>query len=116
MMQTRKWGKSTLEVSALRLGCMGMSFGYGPAKDKQEMISVIRSAVELGVTFFDTAEVYGPFTNEELVGEALAPVREKVVIATKFGFEVTGGDARPGAAGLNSRPEHIRAVAEASLK
>ena len=86
-MQKRKLGKSNLEVSALGLGCMGMSFGYGPAKDKQEMISVIREAVELGVTFFDTAEVYGPFTNEELVGEALAPVRARVVIATKFGFQ-----------------------------
>src|SRR6266545_3949660 len=112
-MQKRKLGKSNLEVSALGLGCMGMSFGYGPPKDKQEMISVIRSAVELGVTFFDTAEVYGPFTNEELVGEALAPVREQVVIATKFGFDFDeNGQQR----GLNSRPEHIKQVAEASLK
>ena len=87
-MQKRKLGKSNLEVSALGLGCMGMSYGYGPAKDKQEMISLIRSAVELGITFFDTAEAYGPFTNEELVGEALAPVREQVVIATKFGFDI----------------------------
>src|ERR1039458_1503468 len=109
-MQKRKLGNSGLEVSALGLGCMGMSFSYGPAKDKQEMISLIRAAVERGITFFDTAEVYGPFTNEELVGEALAPFRKQVVIATKFGFNV---DAFPG---LNSRPEHIRQVAEASLK
>ena len=112
-MQKRKLGKSGLEVSALGLGCMGMSFGYGPAKDKQEMISVIRAAVELGVTFFDTAEVYGPFTNEELVGEALAPFRARVVIATKFGFQFDDAGKQ---AGLNSRPEHIRQVAEASLK
>src|SRR2546428_12197511 len=112
-MQKRKLGKSNLEVSALGLGCMGMSFGYGPPKDKQEMISVIRSAVELGVTFFDTAEVYGPFTNEELVGEALAPARAQVVIATKFGFHF---DETGKQAGLNSRPEHIKQVAEASLK
>jgi aryl-alcohol dehydrogenase-like predicted oxidoreductase len=112
-MQKRKPGKSNLEVSALGLGCMGMSFGYGPPKDKQEMISVIRSAVELGVTFFDTAEVYGPFINEELVGEALAPVREQVAIATKFGFHF---DENGKQAGLNSRPEHIKQVAEASLK
>jgi aryl-alcohol dehydrogenase-like predicted oxidoreductase len=112
-MQKRKLGKSNLEVSAIGLGCMGMSFGYGPAKDKQEMISVIRSAVELGVTFFDTAEVYGPFTNEGLVGEALAPVREQVVIATKFGFQF---DETGKQAGLNSRPEHIKQVADASLK
>jgi len=112
-MQKRKLGKSNLEVSALGLGCMGMSFGmYGPAGEKQEMISVIRSAVEQGVTFFDTAEVYGPFTNEELVGEALAPFLDKVVIATKFGFDCDAG--RHG--GLNSRPEHIRQVVEASLK
>src|ERR1035441_8433794 len=109
-MQKRKLGNSGLEVSALGLGCMGMSFGYGPAGDKQEMISLIRAAVERGITFFDTAEVYGPFLNEELVGEALAPFRKQVVIATKFGFNV---DAFPG---LNSRPEHIRQVAEASLK
>jgi aryl-alcohol dehydrogenase-like predicted oxidoreductase len=116
-MQKRKLGKSGLEVSALGLGCMGMSFGYGPAGDKQEMISLIRSAVERGVTFFDTAEVYGPFTNEELVGEALSPFREQVVIATKFGLE-TRVDPRgtKGAPVLNSRPEHIKEVAEASLK
>ena len=113
-MQKRKLGKSNLEVSALGLGCMGMSFGYGPPKDKQEMISVIRSAVELDVTFFDTAEVYGPFTNEELVGEALAPVREQVVIATKFGFKFDSETGKQ--AGLDSRPEHIKQVAEASLK
>jgi aryl-alcohol dehydrogenase-like predicted oxidoreductase len=113
-MQKRKLGKSNLEVSAIGLGCMGMSFGYGPPKDKQEMISVIRSAVELGVTFFDTAEVYGPFINEELVGEALAPVRKQVVIATKFGFKF---DSQTGQqAGLDSRPEHIKQVADASLK
>src|SRR2546422_4382713 len=114
-MQKRKLGKSNLEVSALGLGCMGMSFGYGPAADKKEMISLIRSAVERGVTFFDTAEVYGPFTNEELVGEALAPSRDQVVIATKFGFapDPNGG---PGWSALNSRPEHIKEVAEASLK
>src|SRR6202162_5667008 len=111
-MQKRKLGKSNLEVSAIGLGCMGMSFGYGPPKDKQEMISVIRSAVELGVTFFDTAEVYGPFVNEELVGEALAPVRDQVVIATKFGFKFEAGAQR----GLDSRPAHIKEVAEASLK
>src|SRR5437762_2637023 len=109
-MQKRKRGKSNLEVSALGLGCMGMSFGYGPAADKKEMISLIRTAVERGVTFFDTAEAYGPFTNEELVGEALAPFRGQVVIATKFGFDV---DALPA---LNSRPEHIKQVADASLE
>jgi aryl-alcohol dehydrogenase-like predicted oxidoreductase len=109
-MQKRKLGKSNLEVSALGLGCMGMSFGYGPAGDKQEMISLIRSAVERGITFFDTAEVYGPFTNEELVGEALSPFRGQVAIATKFGFNL---DAFPG---LDSRPEHIKQVAEGSLK
>ena len=112
-MKKRTLGKSGLEVSAIGLGCMGMSFGYGPAQDEQEMISVIRSAVDLGVTFFDTAEVYGPFTNEDLVGEALAPFRDRVVIATKFGFHI---DAEGKQAGLNSRPEHIREVAEASLK
>jgi aryl-alcohol dehydrogenase-like predicted oxidoreductase len=112
-MQTRKLGKNNLEVSALGLGCMGMSFGYGPAKDQQEMISVIRAAVKLGVTFFDTAEVYGPFTNEELVGEALAPVRAQVAIATKFGFQF---DENGKQAGLNSRPDHIKQVADASLK
>ena len=114
-MRKRKLGKSNLEVSALGLGCMGMSFGYGPAADKKEMISLIRSAVERGVTFFDTAEVYGPFTNEELVGEALAPLRDQVVIATKFGLkpDPAGG---PRWSGLDSRPEHIKQVAEASLK
>lgn len=114
-MQKRKLGKSNLEVSALGLGCMGMSFGYGPAADKQEMIALIRTAVERGVTFFDTAEVYGPFTNEELVGEALAPLRDQVVIATKFGFkpDPNGG---PRWSGLDSRPEHIQEAAEASLK
>src|SRR5256886_9655 len=114
-MQKRKLGKSNLEVSAIGLGCMGMSFGYGPAADKKEMMSLIRSAVERGVTFFDTAEVYGPFTNEELVGEALAPLRDQVAIATKFGFkpDPNGG---PRWSGLDSRPEHIKEVAEASLK
>jgi len=113
--QKRKLGKSDLEVSAIGLGCMGMSFGYGPAADKQEMISLIRSAVERGVTFFDTAEVYGPFTNEELVGEALAPFRGRVAIATKFGWAPNpSADGRWTA--LNSRPEHIKEVAEASLK
>jgi aryl-alcohol dehydrogenase-like predicted oxidoreductase len=115
-MQKRKLGKSGLEVSAIGLGCMGMSFPYGPPGDKQEMISLIRSAVELGVTFFDTAEVYGPFTNEELLGEALAPFRKQVVIATKFGFDLSGSDKRPGAAGLNSQPEHIKQAVEGSLK
>jgi aryl-alcohol dehydrogenase-like predicted oxidoreductase len=113
-MQKRQLGKSTLEVSALGLGCMGMSFGYGPPSDKQEMISLIRTAVERGVTFFDTAEVYGPFTNEELVGEALAPFRGKVTIATKFGFKLDPNTGKQ--AGLDSRPEHIKEVAEASLK
>src|SRR5476651_637529 len=115
-MKKRILGNSGLEVSALGLGCMGMSFSYGPPKDKQEMISLLRAAVERGITFFDTAEVYGPFTNEELVGEALAPFRGRVVIATKFGFDLSGSDTRPGAAGLNSRPEHIKEVAEGSLK
>ncbi|HZR20245.1 MAG TPA: aldo/keto reductase [Verrucomicrobiae bacterium] len=115
-MQKRQLGKSGLEVSAIGLGCMGMSFSYGPPKDKPEMISLIRSAVELGVTFFDTAEVYGPFTNEELVGEALAPFRKQVVIATKFGFDLSGSDTRPGAAGLNSQPGHIKQAVEGSLK
>jgi aryl-alcohol dehydrogenase-like predicted oxidoreductase len=114
-MQKRKLGKSNLEVSAIGLGCMGMSFAYGPPKDKEEMISLLRAAVERGITFFDTAEVYGPYTNEELVGIALAPVREQVVIATKFGFELPP-DRRPGWVGLNSRPEHIKEVAEAALK
>jgi len=113
-MQKRKLGKSNLEVSALGLGCMGMSFGFGPAMDKQEGISLIRAAVERGVTFFDTAEVYGPFTNEELVGEALAPVRAQVVIATKFGFKLDPNTGKQD--GLDSRPEHIKEVAEASLK
>jgi aryl-alcohol dehydrogenase-like predicted oxidoreductase len=112
MMQKSKLGKSNLEVSALGLGCMGISFGFGPAIDKEQGISVIRSAVERGVTFFDTAEVYGPYANEEVVGEALAPFRDKVVIATKFGFKIENGKQ----AGLDSRPEHIKAVAEASLK
>ncbi len=118
-MQKRKLGNSNLEVSAIGLGCMGMSFGYGPPMDKQEAISLIRTAVERGVTFFDTAEVYGPFTNEELVGEALAPFRGQVVIATKFGFDLDpkldprGMKGRPG---LNSRPEHIKEAAEGSLK
>jgi aryl-alcohol dehydrogenase-like predicted oxidoreductase len=113
-MQKRKLGKSNLEVSALGLGCMGLSFGYGPAVDKKEGIALIRAAVERGVTFFDTAEVYGPFTNEELVGEALVPFRGKVVIATKFGFKIDPSTGKQ--AGLDSRPEHIKEVAEASLK
>jgi len=118
-MKKRKLGKSGLEVSALGLGCMGMSFSYGPPKDKQEMISLIRSAVELGVTFFDTAEVYGPYINEELVGEALEPFKGKVVIATKFGFNNDPSNDPRGMSGkpaLNSRPDNIRKVAEASLK
>lgn len=113
-MQQRRLGSSNLEVSAIGLGCMGMSFGYGPAKDKQEMIALIRSAVERGVTFFDTAQVYGPFTNEELLGEALAPFREQVVIATKFGFDFD--DAGKQREGLNSRPEYIRKMTEGSLR
>src|SRR6184192_2730123 len=115
-MKKRKLGNTNLEVSAIGLGCMGMTFAYGPPGDKQEMISLLRSAVERGVTFFDTAEVYGPYTNEELVGEALAPFRGQVVIATKFGFDLSGTDNRPGAAGLNSRPDHIRQAALGSLK
>src|SRR5438874_4406376 len=118
-MQKRKLGNSNLEVSALGLGCMGMSFSYGPPKDKQEMTSLLRAAVERGITFFDTAEVYGPFLNEELVGEALAPFRKQVVIATKFGFDLSPNfDPRgmKGAPGLNSRPEHIKQAAEGSLK
>ena len=111
-MQTRKLGRSNLEVSALGFGCMGLSSGYGPAVEKEHGIKVIRAAVDLGVTFFDTAEIYGPFVNEELVGEALGPVRDRVVIATKFGFKIEGGKQ----AGLDSRPAHIREVAEASLK
>src|SRR5438445_308223 len=112
-MQKRKLGKSDLEVSPIGLGCMGMSFGYGPAKENSEMISLLRKAVELGVTFFDTAEIYGPFTNEELVGEALAPFRRQVVIATKFGFKIGPKGEQ---IGLDSRPEHIKEVADASLK
>src|SRR5438874_2669288 len=111
-MQKRKLGKSGLEVSALGLGCMGMSFSYGPPKDRQEMTALLQKAVERGVTFFDTAEVYGPFINEELVGEALAPFRKQVVIATKFGFDCDSGKQ----GGLNSQPQHIRQVVEASLK
>jgi len=114
-MQKRKLGRNNLEVSAIGLGCMGMSFGYGPPADETEMISLIRAAVERGVTFFDTAEVYGPFTNEELVGKALAPLRNQVVIATKFGFK-PDPDGGSRWSGLNSRPEHIKEVAEASLK
>src|SRR5213080_5529137 len=113
-MQKRKLGNSNLEVSALGLGCMGMSYGYGPAADNQEMISLIRTAVERGITFFDTAEAYGPFKNEELVGEALAPFRAQVVIATKFGFKIDPTSGKQ--VGLDSRPEHIKEVAEASLK
>src|SRR5437667_12845373 len=112
-MKKRKLGKSNLEVSAIGLGCMGMSYGYGPAGDKKEMISLVRSAVERGVTFFDTAEAYGPFANEELVGEALAPFRGQVVIATKFGFKI---DPNREQTGVDSRPRHIKEVAEASLK
>ncbi len=112
MLEKRKLGNSGLEVSAIGLGCMGMSYGYGPASDQKEMISVIRKAVERGVTFFDTAEVYGPYTNEELLGEALLPVRDQVVIATKFGFNIQGGKQ----SGMNSRPEHIKKVAEESLR
>src|SRR5260370_6080293 len=118
-MQKRKLGKSGLEVSALGLGCMGMSFSYGPQKDKQEMTALLRTAVDRGITFFDTAEVYGPFLNEELVGEALAPFRAQLVIATKFGFDLSPDfDPRgmKGAPGLNSRPEHIKQAVEGSLK
>ncbi len=119
-MQKRKLGKSNLEVSAIGLGCMGMSFSYGPPKDKQEMTSLLRAAVDRGITFFDTAEVYGPFLNEELVGEALAPFRGKVVIATKFGFDLNpNSDARaakPGVPGVTSRPDHIKQAVEGSLK
>ncbi|HVB33964.1 MAG TPA: aldo/keto reductase [Patescibacteria group bacterium] len=114
-MQKRRLGNSGLEVSALGFGCMGMSFAYGPAGDKREMISLLRAAVEIGITFFDTAEVYGPFTNEELVGEALSPLRDRVVIATKFGFNIDP-KAERGSAGLDSRPERIKCVAEASLQ
>ncbi|HEX4053058.1 MAG TPA: aldo/keto reductase [Tepidisphaeraceae bacterium] len=115
-MQKRKLGNSNLEVSALGLGCMGMSFSYGPPKDKQEMTALLHAAVDRGITFFDTAEVYGPFINEELVGEALAPFHKQIVIATKFGFDLSGSDNRPGAAGLNSRPENIKRAVEGSLK
>ena len=117
-MQKRRLGKSNLEVSALGFGCMGMSFSYGPPKDKKEMTAILHAAVDRGITFFDTAEVYGPFLNEELVGEALAPLhgKGKVVIATKFGFDVSAGDHRPGAFNVNSRPEHIRQAVEGSLK
>jgi len=115
-MQKRTLGKSNLEVSALGLGCIGMSFSYGPPKDKQEMTALLHAAVERGITFFDTAEVYGPYTNEELVGEALAPFRKQLVIATKFGFDLSGSDKRPGVAGLNSRPENIKQAVEGSLK
>src|SRR5208282_974874 len=114
-MQKRTLGKSGLKVSALGFGCMGMSFSYGPPKDKKEMISLLHAAVEKGVTFFDTAEIYGPHINEELVGEALAPLRGKVVIATKFGFNIEPG-AKPGSSAPDSRPEHIKNVVEASLK
>jgi aryl-alcohol dehydrogenase-like predicted oxidoreductase len=112
-MQKRELGNNNLEVSALGLGCMGLSYGYGPATDKQEAISLLRTAVERGITFFDTAEAYGPFTNEELLGEALAPVRDQVVIATKFGFKLSPSGEQ---LGVDSRPEHIKEVAEASLK
>jgi aryl-alcohol dehydrogenase-like predicted oxidoreductase len=118
-MQKRKLGKSNLEVSTIGLGCMGMSFYYGPPKDKEEMTSLLRAAVERGITFFDTAEVYGPFINEELVGEALAPFRKQVVIATKFGFDLSpNSDPRgmKGTPGLDSRPEHIKQAVEGSLK
>src|ERR1700722_6391860 len=115
-MKKRKLGRSNMEASAIGLGCMGMSFSYGPPKDKQEMTKVLHGAVDRGITFFDTAEVYGPFMNEELVGEALVPYRGKVVIATKFGFDLGGSDNRPGVAGVNSRPEHIKQAVEGSLK
>ncbi len=115
-MQKRRLGKGNLEVSALGLGCMGMSFSYGEPKDKKEMADLLHAAVDRGITFFDTAEVYGPFTNEELVGQALAPFRGKVVIATKFGFDLSGKDNRPGAAAVNSQPEHIKQAVEGSLK
>jgi aryl-alcohol dehydrogenase-like predicted oxidoreductase len=115
-MQHRKLGKSNLEVSAIGLGCMGMSFSYGPPKDKQEMTALLHAAVDRGITFFDTAEVYGPFLNEELVGEALAPFKGKVVIATKFGFDLSGPDHRPGAAPVSSQPATIKRAVEGSLK
>src|ERR1044072_6806139 len=113
-MKQRKLGKNGLEVSAIGLGCMGMSFGYGPPKDKREMISLLHAAVERGITLFDTAEAYGPFTNEELVGEGLAPFRDEVVIATKFGFDIAPDGTRRG--GTNGRPEHIKEVADAALR
>ena len=115
-MHKRKLGNSNLEVSALGLGCMGMSFSYGPPKDKQEMTALLHAAVDRGITFFDTAEVYGPFTNEELVGEALAGFHKQITIATKFGFDLGGKDNRPGAAGLNSQPAHIKLAVEGSLR
>src|SRR5467141_926327 len=115
-MQKRKLGNSNLEVSALGLGCMGMSYGYGPAADKQEMISLIRTAVERGITLYDTAEAYGPFTNEELVGEALAPFRDQVVIGTKFGHDFGPNGKQLGLNRLNSRPEYIKQIVESSLK
>jgi aryl-alcohol dehydrogenase-like predicted oxidoreductase len=115
-MQKRNLGRSDLQVSAIGFGCMGMSFSYGPPKDKREMTSLLHAALERGITFFDTAEVYGPFLNEELVGEALAPFRGQVVIATKFGFDMSGSDHRPGVLGVNSRPEHIKQAVEGSLK
>ena len=115
-MQSRKLGNSNLEVSALGLGCMGMSFSYGPPKDKKEMTALLHAAVDRGITFFDTAEVYGPFTNEELVGEAFAELRGKVIIATKFGFDLSGPDHRPGAAGINSQPKHIKQAVDGSLQ
>jgi aryl-alcohol dehydrogenase-like predicted oxidoreductase len=115
-MQKRKLGKSNLEVSALGLGCMGMSFSFGPPKDTKEMTNLLHAAVDRGITFFDTAEVYGPYLNEELVGEALAPFRSNLVIATKFGFDLSGKDHRPGAAGVNSKPAHIKQAVEGSLK
>jgi aryl-alcohol dehydrogenase-like predicted oxidoreductase len=115
-MQKRKLGKSNLEVSAIGLGCMGMSFSYGQPKDKKEMTTLLHDAVERGITFFDTAEVYGPFINEDLVGEALAPFHGKVVIATKFGFDLSGSDNRPGVSNVSSRPEHIKLAVEGSLK
>jgi aryl-alcohol dehydrogenase-like predicted oxidoreductase len=115
-MQKRKLGNSNLEVSAIGLGCMGMSFSYGPPRDVKEMTVLLHSAVDRGITFFDTAEVYGPFLNEELVGEALAPFRGKVVIATKFGFDLSGGAHKPGSAGVNSQPEHIKKAVEGSLR
>lgn len=116
LMQKRKLGNSNLEVSAIGLGCMGMSFSYGPPKDKREMTSLLHAAVDRGITFFDTAEVYGPFINEELVGEALAPFRGRIVIATKFGFDLTAPDKKPGAAPLNSKPDNIRRAVDGSLK